>query len=79
MAKAGLQMRANDIEVFMVGSPVIVGGKIEAVITGICIREHRHITYECSWFDNANRHCQWLEQIEIKRHEKSATTRIGFQ
>lgn len=34
------------LEVIQVGSPVTIGENIRAAVTGVLIREHRHVTYE---------------------------------
>jgi len=68
----------REIEVFQIGCPVTIGEKVKATVTGVCIREKLHVTYECTWWDGNTHHCKWMEQIEVKRHEGSASVRIGF-
>lgn len=68
----------RDIELMMVGSPVTVGEKVDATITGISIREKCHVTYECSWWDGNTHNCKWLEQHEVRRRDETAAIRIGF-
>lgn len=68
----------REIEVFQVGCPVTIGEKIKATVTGVCIREKLHVTYECTWWDGNTHNCKWLEQIEVGRHDGSSSVRIGF-
>ena len=73
-----LPMRRREvIEVFMVGSPVIVGQDITATVIGVEIRE-KNIRYECAWWSGRERKTDWLESIEVRRADKSAETKIGF-
>jgi hypothetical protein len=67
------------IEVFKIGSPVVLGTLVKAVITGVLIREHNYITYECSWWDGSSHHCKWLDEIEVRRDVGSAPMKIGFK
>lgn len=69
----------REIEVFQVGSPVTIGEKIKATVTGVCIRENCHVTYECVWWDNTVHHCKWLETVEVRRTEESVAVKIGFK
>lgn len=66
------------LEVFQIGSPVIIGDNIEATIKSICIQEKYHITYECIWWSGNTRNVNWFEQIEISRADKSESIKIGF-
>ncbi len=68
----------REIEVFHVGSPVVVGEKIDATVTAVCLREKCHVTYEVTWWNGNSHECKWLEQFEVKRKEESASVRIGF-
>jgi len=68
----------RQIEVMMVGSPVTLGGQVEATITGVCVREKCHVTYECAWWDRRTYNCKWMEQHEVERREETAAMRIGF-
>lgn len=36
-----------NIKIIKCGKTVLVGGEIEAIITGICIRVNNYVTYEC--------------------------------
>ncbi len=68
----------NQIEVFQIGTPVIIGDKIEGTIIGLSLREHYYLTYEISWWNGNERKTSWFEQIEIKRAESSTSIKIGF-
>jgi len=79
--------RSPAIEVIPVGAIVLAGivgsegdaGKIVARVTGVCIREHGHVTYECSWWDGRTRHSKWLEPFEVQRTDGSqGGRRIGI-
>lgn len=65
------------ITVIPIGEPVLIGGNVPAVVTGITIRSGDHVTYEVSWFDGATHYCQWLESLEVSTREKRRTS-IGF-
>lgn len=67
------------INVLPMYTRVIIGEKINALITGICIRGTNEITYECSWFSGLNHHSKWIHQYEIKEHNIKTYTKIGFK
>lgn len=56
----------SHLEVIPIGCFVTIGEEIKASVTGICIRENFHVTYECSWWDGNSHVCKWLEQFEVK-------------
>lgn len=51
-------------------------GKIEGIITGICIR-FKKVQYEISYFHEGKHQSIWLEECEIICQEKQRVT-IGF-
>lgn len=55
------------MEVFEIGSDVLLDGDIPAKITAINIRgaEHR-LTYEVTWWDERNRKSEWVDPFEIR-------------
>lgn len=66
------------MEVFEIGSAVLLGGDIPATITAINIRgkEHR-LTYEVMWWDERNRKTEWVDPFEIEiREAKKQTLRF---
>lgn len=58
------------MEVYDIGSQVLIDGDIPATITSINIRgmEHR-LTYEVMWWDERNRKTDWLDPFEIRPQE----------
>lgn len=66
------------IELYKIGCTILIDENIEAIITGICIKGNYHITYECTWWDGKTRKCEWLEETEIKLHDKTKLSKIGF-
>jgi hypothetical protein len=58
------------MEVFEIGSAVLLDGDIPATITSINIRgtEHR-LTYEVTWWDERNRKTEWVDPFEIRAKE----------
>lgn len=69
----------SQIEVFQVGSPVIIGDHIEATILTICIYNQLRITYQVAWWDGNTRKSEWLEEDEVKSHRGEVTMRVGFK
>lgn len=68
------------MSVYAINSKVFIGEKIEAIITGICIRRYSHVTYECSWWDKNTHNLQWFEEFEISSDIKKAQTEnVGFK
>jgi hypothetical protein len=63
------------MEVFEIGSQVVIDGEIPATITGINIRgiEHR-LQYEVTWWDERTRRSEWVEPFEIKPKDSKART-----
>lgn len=55
------------MEVFEIGTDVLLDGEIPAKITSINIRgaEHR-LTYEVTWWDERNRKAEWVDPFEIR-------------
>lgn len=66
------------LEVFQIGSPVIIGDHIEATILAISIYEHNRVSYQVAWWDGNTRKSDWLEQHEVKSHKEQGTMRVGF-
>jgi hypothetical protein len=63
------------VQVFEIGSQVVIDGEIPATITGINIRgtEHR-LCYECTWWEERTRKSEWLEPFEIKPKDAKVRT-----
>lgn len=64
------------MEVYEVGTEVLLDNDIPARITAICIKgvEHR-LTYECTWWDERVRKCDWLDPWEITARSDLARKR----
>jgi hypothetical protein len=71
-------MAARIIEVFQPGCPVMIGEGVRAIITGVSIREHCYVQYECSWWNGRDHKCEWLAQIEVARMDESESIKLGF-
>lgn len=63
------------MEVYEIGTAVLIDGDIPATITALNIRglEHR-VTYEVMWWDERTRKTEWLDPFEIKA--KDPKTRV---
>lgn len=66
----------NPLSVFAPGTQVKLGGEVEAMITGISIRE-KGIMYECVWWNGRTREEKWVSDLEIDASFKR-TLSIGF-
>lgn len=55
------------MEVFEIGSEVLIDVDVPGIVTGINIRgvEHR-LQYEVTWWDERNRKSDWFDPFEIK-------------
>lgn len=61
--------------IFPPGSKVMLGG-VEALVTGVTIRDRGHVVYEVNWWDGSTHTCKWLDALEVQGcGEKTA---IGF-
>lgn len=66
------------IKVIQVGSPITLADNIPAVITGILINDKCRVTYQCIWWDDQIRKCEWLEEFEVTRTDKIQDMTVGF-
>jgi hypothetical protein len=55
----------ESIEVFAVGSNVLLGDVVSARITAVFIREGR-VSYECVWWDDRERQEEIVEAWELR-------------
>lgn len=63
-------MAAASIEVYAIGSDVVIDGDIPAVITAFEVRgKVGLITYQCAWWEERSRKSEWLTEDEIKPKE----------
>lgn len=67
------------MEVFEIGTEVVIDENIPAHITAVCIKgvEHR-LTYEVTWWDERARKCEWLDPWEIKAKGDAKTRSLKF-
>ena len=63
------------LSVYAVGTEVVVGSDITAIVTAVSIRSS--VQYECSWWDGRTHHSKWLEECEVFTG-KGTRMRIGF-
>jgi len=69
----------NYIEVLPVGTPVKLGGEIDAIIGAVSIRGlENSIAYECQWIDDTVK-SQWVDEIMVKPEEGIGKLKIGFK
>lgn len=67
---------SESIEVYAVGSEVLLDGSVSAHITAVFIREN-HLGYEVVWWNNRERHVEVVEHWEIQPdNEKTKAQRI---
>lgn len=66
---------SNAIEVYEIGSQVVIDGEIPAIVTAISVRgiEHR-LQYEVTWWDERTRKSEWVEPFEIRAQEAKTRT-----
>lgn len=57
---------------------VTVIGKIEGIITGICIRFNK-TQYELAYFKDGKHYTEWLAECELKFDKSLEQTTIGFK
>ena len=69
----------SDLDVYGVGTEVLIGDHVPAVITAICIRSENHVTYECAWWDGNQRHCDWIESEELAVSTGFESLEVGFK
>ena len=66
------------MNVFNVGTQVIISGDIDGIITSIWIRSCG-AQYQVAWWDGKTRHEKWLDSIEVQLKPNCTTTmKIGF-
>jgi hypothetical protein len=68
------------IQVYPIGSEIVIDGDIPAVITAFEVRGMVGlITYQCTWWDERNRKSEWLTESEIKPREHVRKTTISIK
>lgn len=64
------------LSLYEIGAEVNIGGVI-AKITAATVREKEKVTYEVVWWDGPIRHCQWIEECEIR--VEPSRVQVGFR
>lgn len=67
----------DSLEVHRVGSIVMVGDTIKAVVSAVCIRGNG-VSYEVSWWNGPVYYTTWLSSFEVSPVQQDDMTRIGF-
>jgi len=71
------------IEVFALGSPVLLGYyedcNIPATVLAVMIHANNQIQYQCAYWNGRERKLDWLEESEVTLAGESRTTKIGFK
>lgn len=65
------------MNLWQVGSWVMIGDGIPAQVKQICIGE-TGVEYECVWWEMRTRKCEWLSALELKQHPDCKATEVGF-
>lgn len=67
------------IEVFAVGSAVMLHGDIPASVLSISIRSVFDVDYKVVWWDGRNRKEEWVDHREVDAVGQNDTFKIGFK
>lgn len=68
------------LEVYEIGSEVIIDGDIPAVITAFEVRgKVGLITYQCAWWEDRTRKSEWLTENEVKPKDANRKQSISFK
>lgn len=69
-------MTEDAIEVYAVGSTVLLGDVISAQVVTVEISENG-VRYECVWWDDRTRNLEWLNAWEVRPdNDKARITRV---
>ena len=72
-------MGHKQLEVYAIGTEVLVGGDIPAKILRLEIAENDLVRYECTWWDDRTRKIEWFNSSELKATKPiSATRNVRF-
>lgn len=71
---------AKEFQVFEPGCNVFLDGLKEpiAFVAAVTIQPGRRIQYQVVWWDGTSRHCEWLEEFELRATANTPTVQIGF-
>lgn len=62
------------IEVYAIGTNVVIDGDIPATIRAVTIYSPTWIKYLCVWWDERNRKEEWLTVDEVQVNEQTQET-----
>lgn len=63
------------LEVYEIGSSVVIDGEIPGTVTGIIVRGQEHrLQYEVTWWDERSRKSDWFEPFEIRATDAKTRT-----
>ena len=65
------------LELIPIGSPVLLGQKIEAIVTAISIKHNNSVSYQVAWANGGIRYEQWVIPAELSSNLASYQE-IGF-
>jgi hypothetical protein len=67
------------MDVFEIGTEVLLDRDIPARVTAICIKgtEHR-LTYEVTWWDERQRKSEWVGPYEIRSKQEAKMRSLRF-
>lgn len=72
-------MAPDALEVFEIGSAVVLDGDIPATVTALSIRGVEHyLSYEVTWWDERDRKSDWVTPGEVKAGEACKTRTLRF-
>jgi hypothetical protein len=62
----------NEIEIYTIGTAVVIDGDISAVVRGVTIYSATWVKYCCVWWDERTRREEWLtaDEIQFKNNSK---------
>ncbi len=66
------------IEVYDVGTLVVIGGDIEGFVVCVAIYANDRIMYQVSWWNGKTRNCEWLEDWEVIHKAPCTSKVVGF-
>lgn len=66
------------LEIYAVGTPVIIGENIHAIVVSVLIGEG-DVQYNCAWWDGRNHYVQPFIESEITAVKPTEKTEIGFR
>lgn len=67
------------MDVFEIGTEVLLDNDIPAHVTAVCIKgiEHR-LTYEVTWWDERVRKVEWVDPYEIRAKAEARRKTLRF-